>query len=237
MNALRRHLSFTNALASLALFVALAGGTAYALNTVGSGDVINESLLSQDIKNREVATDDIAIGAVFGSRIRDNGIVASHVVDNALTGEKLTGSAEHTYSGGKLFAPNGDASVIALPDMSGEILSAGPGSREVVLPLGRQSVLYGRDLAVTKVNYCFRTMAMTNKLDSVELRRAYGGATTVIASDTTDRDNTTTQCFDLVPPAPAATDEALSLKFTLGIANDGFNTFVGPARLTLAPAN
>ena len=43
----------------LALFFVLAGGTAYAANTIGSADVINESLLSQDLKNDNVTGDDV----------------------------------------------------------------------------------------------------------------------------------------------------------------------------------
>src|SRR3954453_10857572 len=39
--------------ALLALFIAVATGGAYAANTIGSGDVIDESLLSQDLKNGE----------------------------------------------------------------------------------------------------------------------------------------------------------------------------------------
>ncbi len=44
---------------TLALFLVIAGGTAYAANTVGSADVINESLLSQDLKNNNVTGADV----------------------------------------------------------------------------------------------------------------------------------------------------------------------------------
>ena len=43
----------------LALFCVLAGGVAYAANTIGSADVINESLRSQDLKNDNVTGDDV----------------------------------------------------------------------------------------------------------------------------------------------------------------------------------
>ena len=43
----------------LALFLVIAGGTAYAANTIGSADVIDESLLSQDIKNNTLTGDDV----------------------------------------------------------------------------------------------------------------------------------------------------------------------------------
>ena len=39
---------------ALALFLVLAGGTAYAANTIGSSDIIDESILSRDVKNGQV---------------------------------------------------------------------------------------------------------------------------------------------------------------------------------------
>ena len=74
--------------ALLALFVAL-GGTAYAVNTIGSDDVIDDSLTSADIKNLTVGTNDLAIDSVWGSRIRDNAILSAHVVDNVLNGNDI----------------------------------------------------------------------------------------------------------------------------------------------------
>ena len=85
---LARRPSHGTIVAYIALFVAL-GGTAYAVDTIGSSDVINESLLSEDIKNLEIGTNDLALGAVFGSRIRDDGNLSSHVVNNTLTGSDI----------------------------------------------------------------------------------------------------------------------------------------------------
>ncbi len=52
--------------AYLALFVAL-GGTAYAANTVGSDDIIDESIQSVDVKNQTITTKDIAGADITGS--------------------------------------------------------------------------------------------------------------------------------------------------------------------------
>jgi hypothetical protein len=76
MRRIRRHLTFANVASAIALFVAISGGTAVALNgtntvqsddlgpgsqvkapdvaanAVGSSDVINESLTGQDVKNQ-----------------------------------------------------------------------------------------------------------------------------------------------------------------------------------------
>jgi hypothetical protein len=103
----------------LALFVALGGTTAYAANTIGSADVINESLVSRDIKNgqikstdigrsqvttskikaRNVRTADIAAGAVNSAKVSDESLTstdlatdsvsAAEIADNAITGAKV----------------------------------------------------------------------------------------------------------------------------------------------------
>ncbi len=100
----------SNVVGYLALFVAL-GGTAYAINTVGSSDVVNESLLSEDIKNLQVNTSDLAVGSVFGSRIRDNGILESHFVDDSLSGEKFKGDTQLSYGPDDLRSTSEESSV------------------------------------------------------------------------------------------------------------------------------
>ncbi len=106
-STLRSRLTYANVISSLALFLVISGGTAYAVNTIGSDDVIDDSLTSADIKNQTVGTADLAINSVWGSRIRDNAILSAHVVDNVLTGNdvqnnSLTGDDinEATLAGG-----------------------------------------------------------------------------------------------------------------------------------------
>ena len=51
-------------------FIASPELRAYAANTVGSGDIINESILSADIKNGEVKAADIATDAVGAAELQ-----------------------------------------------------------------------------------------------------------------------------------------------------------------------
>ena len=55
----------------LALFLVIAGGTAYAADTIGSSDIIDESILSQDVKNGEVKTTDIGNNQVQSVDVKD----------------------------------------------------------------------------------------------------------------------------------------------------------------------
>ena len=65
----------------LALFLVIAGGSAYAANTVGSSDVINESLLSADLKNNQaVKSADVANEDLTGADINEATLDVVHVV-------------------------------------------------------------------------------------------------------------------------------------------------------------
>jgi len=85
----RHRLTFANVCSALALFVAVAGGTAYAANTIGSSDVINESLRSEDIKNGEVKTSDLANNAVDTNKILDGGVKAADLGANSVVTTKI----------------------------------------------------------------------------------------------------------------------------------------------------
>ena len=79
-----------NAIAFMALFVALGGTGAYAANTIGSADVIDNSLLSQDVKDGEIKAADIGVNQVLGTRIVDGTVKAADLADNGVTSTDLT---------------------------------------------------------------------------------------------------------------------------------------------------
>jgi hypothetical protein len=85
----RHRLTFANVCSALALFVAFAGRTAYAANTIGSSDVIDESLRSEDIKNGEVKTSDLANNAVDTNKILDGGVKAADLGANSVVTTKI----------------------------------------------------------------------------------------------------------------------------------------------------
>src|SRR5205807_10645618 len=94
---LRRRLTFANVCSLLALVVALGTGGAYAANTIGSSDIIDESIQSVDLKNGEVKTDDLAPSAVNSGKIQDGHVlgidIAAGAVDgNSVLDESLTSS-------------------------------------------------------------------------------------------------------------------------------------------------
>lgn|SRR4051794_7856743 len=81
--------SHSTVVSYLALFVALGGTSAYAANTIGSDDVIDESLLSQDLKNGEVKNADIGADAMTSSKLANGSVQNSDLGPDAVTTSKI----------------------------------------------------------------------------------------------------------------------------------------------------
>ncbi len=96
LRKLHKRLNYANVTASLALFVAL-GGSAYAVNTVGSTDIIDGQvksvdigdgeILSADVKDQSLTTFDVSTflgvdvvdGTLTGADIQDNSLAAADI--------------------------------------------------------------------------------------------------------------------------------------------------------------
>jgi hypothetical protein len=142
--------SHTTVVSYLALFVALGGTSAYAANTIGSGDVRDGSLLSRDIKNgqvkkadigrnqvttskikaRTVRTADIAENTITTGKILDGGIVAGDLADGAVSSAKVSDEsltsadlATGAVTGAKVADDTLTAADIAGADLNGGAIS------------------------------------------------------------------------------------------------------------------
>jgi hypothetical protein len=80
----RPRLTYSNVTSTLALFIALGGTGAYAANTIGSSDIIDESLLSQDIKNGEVKNKDIGGNQITSALIYPDTVTGADVKESTL---------------------------------------------------------------------------------------------------------------------------------------------------------
>jgi hypothetical protein len=69
----------TTVVAYLALLIAVGTGSAYAFNTVGSFDVINESLLSQDIQDNTLRSSDVRNDTLTGFDVRESTLRVSRM--------------------------------------------------------------------------------------------------------------------------------------------------------------
>lgn len=81
---------YANVVATLALFIALATGGAYAASKIGSKDIRRNAVLSKHIKRAQVKTQDIGNGAVTAPKLADGAMLTTHFArvrsDGALAG-------------------------------------------------------------------------------------------------------------------------------------------------------
>ena len=75
---LRDHLTYANVVATLALAGVIGGGGAYAAGVIDSGDIINNSIESKDLKNRDAVTNrDVRRDGLKGRAIKERTLNAS----------------------------------------------------------------------------------------------------------------------------------------------------------------
>ena len=82
----------TQWMGALALFLVIAGGTAYAANTIGSSDVIDNSLASVDLKNNQIRSADVQNESLTGADIEDQSGVDTCTHSAERLGELCVGS-------------------------------------------------------------------------------------------------------------------------------------------------
>ena len=84
MRALRNRLTYANVVATLALVIAVVGGTAYAANTVFSSDIVDDQVRSVDVRN-----DTLSGGGLTAADLRAGAVGTSEVLDDTATGGGL----------------------------------------------------------------------------------------------------------------------------------------------------
>ena len=147
----------------LALFLVIAGGTAYAANTVGSSDIIDGEVKTADLATNSVRTTKIATGQVQSVDIANRGIQEDDLAHNSVGPDELQAGTvpHHTYndSGGSANDTTKVKEVevsCALPEhkvVSGGYVISGPGGANV------PEVEIQRSYAVNDNTWLVRAMA------------------------------------------------------------------------------
>ena len=84
MRRLRERLTYANVVSSLALFLVIAGGTAYAANTVLTEDIKDNEVFATDVRD-----DTLAFGGLLHQDLRPGSVRSSEVANNSLTGSDV----------------------------------------------------------------------------------------------------------------------------------------------------
>jgi hypothetical protein len=107
--------TYANVTATIALLFAVGGGSAYAANTISSGDIVDG----------QVKTVDIGAAAVTNGKLADNSIGASKLIDGHVTaaelGEGSVGSSE--VANDSLTGADLDESTLNLPAATAGVVS------------------------------------------------------------------------------------------------------------------
>jgi hypothetical protein len=79
-------------------FVASPELRAFAANTVGSADIINNSIQSADIKDSTIATADLAQASVTYGKIKDGEVRAQEIAVDAVGASEMVGVTELIFA-------------------------------------------------------------------------------------------------------------------------------------------
>ena len=100
---MRRRLTYANVMSSIAVFLALATGGAYAANTIRSEDIVDGEVKAADIANGTVGNLDLAPNAVGTGKVIDNNLAAADLAPAAVGSSELAPDAV----GSSEIAPDG----------------------------------------------------------------------------------------------------------------------------------
>lgn len=103
MKQLKRHLTYANAMSSLAVFLLLGGAGALAAtkqtkkigttqlkaSAVTAGKIKNRAVITSKLAAAAVSTDKLADGAVTNPKLADNAVSTAKLANDAVTGDKV----------------------------------------------------------------------------------------------------------------------------------------------------
>ena len=132
-----KRLTYANTMSTIAVVFALGTGGAYAAATIGSNEVVDESLRGTDVLNGSLHGRDVADGGLSKVDLVDNTIVGAKVADGGLTGADVK---EDSVTG----ADVNEASLANVPSASNaaHATSAGHASEAGKAPIQGYQVIY-----------------------------------------------------------------------------------------------
>jgi len=86
-------LTYANIVSTLALFLALGGGAAYAASKVSSGDLAPGAVHTSDVFKRAITSGKLAVGAVRSNQVVDGAIGSKQLADGAIGAKQIANAA------------------------------------------------------------------------------------------------------------------------------------------------
>lgn len=136
----RPRLTYANVVSTLALFLALGGGVAYAANKIRSGDIAAGAVRTADVHKRAIVSGKLALGAVHSNQIADASVGAKQLGPAAVAPGNLQFPVFLAAS-----PTGGPAPVTNGPDpypLNGGTWTQSPGQIQVVFGAGAANLAY-----------------------------------------------------------------------------------------------
>lgn len=89
MKRIRQHLTYANVVSSLALFLVLSGGAAYAAKKIGSHELRGGSVTTAKIKRNAITRSKIKAAAISTAKIAKGAVTNGRLADGSVSLEKL----------------------------------------------------------------------------------------------------------------------------------------------------
>jgi hypothetical protein len=84
MGRLRRHITYANVVATMALVIAFSGGVVYAANKIGAQGIRKNAIRSYHIRNKQVKRQDIAGGSINGRKVSNDSLTGKDIKEASL---------------------------------------------------------------------------------------------------------------------------------------------------------
>ncbi len=89
MKQIRKHITYANVMSSIAVFLVLGGGAAYAAKKIGSNEIKGNSITTGKIKKEAVTTSKIKNNSISTAKIQNDAVTGAKVKDGSLTGSDI----------------------------------------------------------------------------------------------------------------------------------------------------
>lgn len=143
-------------------FVASPELRAYAAATIGSAEIIDNSIRTVDIGNGQVRTIDIATGAVSSDKIKDSDVKAPDIATDAVGADELSGVSKLIFAecilnlgSSKIPAGSAFATICTVPgaDTDDNVFES-HNSASLCFPISRTRVVDDNTVSIGLVNAC-----------------------------------------------------------------------------------
>jgi hypothetical protein len=89
---IRKRVTYANVMSSIAVFLVLGGGAAYAAKKIGTNEIKGNSITTGKIKKNAVTSSKIKKNAITTAKIKNGAVDSSKVKDGSLTGADINAS-------------------------------------------------------------------------------------------------------------------------------------------------